>query len=327
MDREKRFAVHSVFHLLMRQVKDPRFRKLLTYSNLDQLVHVLHTVLGCFEVCDAIAMNAASGRVLALHDVGHLSDAMESLTNDADSIPEIALNPSGLNDFQISAIVESLMAIDNKVKGCGNGLMVDRFLLIANGVLTGLWTRIPEMKKQNVEKAVRNLGFTLPEFRKVIHSLALQVPTAILVTYEKFQEDTIEDVTSEISLDSDSLSSVEPIHKEESKDPVSEMRSWEEIGAQKSEVEKLKTAEVASALASFLVNYETKRVQGFVELKQALSKHFFSSFIYGSSFTIADQDEKEELLWIASSAIGEVVQGKARDFFRMRLRLFMGKLT
>lgn len=114
----------------------------------------------------------------------------------------------------------------------------------------------------------------------------------------------------------------------ESKDTTElkkEILKWKDVGVGKTRVGKLKTEEVVSALAAYLVNYEQEenRIIRFAVLKKEFNDTFNEKNTFGLSFSNSNNDDKEQLKQIMISALERIAPRNVHSYEKTMVEKFI----
>lgn len=94
-----------------------------------------------------------------------------------------------------------------------------------------------------------------------------------------------------------------------------ELREWKETGIKSQVLEDFTTAQIAAALAAFLIKYSMKFIDLFEGMKSCPEEDFTPKFIQGSNFVDADDEDKKYLADSVLNAIKQVTQPNALQSF------------
>lgn len=362
MDKDNRFLVHAIYQLFIRQAEtDERFRDVFlrdteTNARLNE-VRVSQSEMNgrLHEISkQQVKMEGQLRKVVRYQKVQKVTSLVNAIVGYIPVGGAILTNvfsggASILNDLQVCGLVESVLGIAKDASGgFGGECLVDRFVERSNDVLSKEeWAKVPPEKKKVVEEAASDLRLTIDELRdKLLFIAAIQsgeIPSEeVIVEEDDWNEQSSCDMSTiepaipaqknsrsiaSLAVEEEEPGGVDSPAKEAATAEVPEiedvLKLWEQRGVSKDAVAPLKSQEVATCVAAFLVNYEAELSHQFKTLTDGLGANFRGKFIFGRSFTDVDEKDKEIMLEEVASTLEDVTKEKLSPSMRIRLKQFV----
>jgi len=250
--------------------------------------------------------------------------------------------------FAVSGLVESLFGIGEDLSNFVTEPVVYKFLEATKKVLADdAWETIPEVNKNAVIQATKNLGISIEDLRTRIDVIA-QLPTAgeavedekssgidgsgIEMAIGRLQErhaDIVTSSSSRIEVPSRTRVAAHAASREcgadeeRSSEVEEELAELEEIPINKTSIARFSPTKLAAVLAGFIVSYDATMCEEFREMKGCLTALFQRKLIGGAVLVMGNEEVVKKRLVDIVDALSEGAEEGKRESLIVFLELLM----